>query len=186
MWITSATARPGGYEPRVTIPRLLFLVLLVLACTVLGVAVVRLSERDEPGVEPIDVVSAAPVGGPLSVLHAWDERRAAAWASGDVAALRSLYTRRSVAGDRDAARLSRWLDSGLRVRRMQTQVLRAQVLDERPGRLVLAVTDRIARAVATGGGRAMPLPADGPSRWRITMRRVQGEWRVAAVGAPTP
>jgi hypothetical protein len=166
----------------VTIPRLLFLVLLVLACTALGIAVVALSERDEAGGgEHVEVISAAPTGGPVSVLHVWDERRAAAWAAGDVAALRSLYTRRSVAGDHDAARLSRWLDRGLRVRRMQTQVLRAQVLEERPARLVLEVTDRIARAVATGRGRAMPLPADAPSRWRITLRRVQGEWRVAAV-----
>lgn len=164
-----------------TAPRLLLLMMLVCACSGLGIGVVVLSEREgRPGSEEAPV-SEPVTDGALAALHAWDQRRAAAWAAGDVAALRSLYTRRSVAGDRDAARLSRWVDRGLRVRRMQTQVLRARVLEERPGGLVLAVTDRIARAVATGRGRARPLPADSPSRWRITMRRVHGEWRVAAV-----
>jgi hypothetical protein len=168
----------------VTIPRLLLLVLLVVACTVLGVAVVALSERDQAaGSERLAVSSGAPVDGPVSVLHAWDQRRAAAWAAGDVSGLRALYTERSTAGERDAARLTQWLERGLRVRKMQTQVLRAQVLEKRPGVLALSVTDRIVRAVATGRGQAVPLPADSPSAWRITMRRVRGEWRVASVYA---
>jgi hypothetical protein len=165
-----------------TAPRLLLLVLLVVACTALGVAMVVLSERDEAGgAENVAVSSAAPVEGPAAVLRGWDERRAAAWAAGDVAGLRALYTRRSTAGARDAARLSRWLDRGLRVRRLETQVLRAQVLARGRDRLVLTVTDRIARAVATGRGEAIPLPADSPSTWRITLRRVAGEWRVESV-----
>jgi hypothetical protein len=166
----------------VTVPRLLLLVLLLVACTVLGVAVVALSERDDAGdAEKIAVSSAAPVDGPAAVLRAWDKRRAAAWAAGDVAGLRALYAPRSTAGVRDAARLSRWLERGLRVRRRQTQILRAQVLERRRGLLVLSVTDRITRAVATGRSVALPLPDDSPSTWRITLRRVAGEWRVDSV-----
>ena len=112
------------------------------------------------------------------MLREWDQRRAAAWASGDLAALRSLYVPRSTAGERDAARLSRWLDQGLRVRRLETQVLKVRVLAERRDAVRLAVTDRIARAETSSGLR---LPGDAASTWRITMRRVGGEWKVAAV-----
>ena len=161
-----------------TTPRLLLLILLMLACTGLGIGVVTLPERGlaEPG-EP-DSAAAPVTEGPIATLRDWDRRRAAAWTSGDVAGLRSLYVPRSTAGERDAARLSRWLDQGLRVRRLETQVLRVRVLEERRDAVRLAVTDRIARAETTSGLR---LPGDAPSTWRITMRRVGGEWKVAAV-----
>ncbi len=164
-----------------TLPRLLLLVLLMCMCAVLGVAVVLVSERDDPTPEEAAPASTPVTDGAVAVLRDWDRRRAGAWAAGDVAVLRSLYTRRSLAGVRDAARLSRWLERGLRVRRLETQVLRARVLEERADRLVLSVTDRVARAVATGRGVALPLPADTPSTWRITLRRVDAEWRVASV-----
>ena len=164
-----------------TLPRLLLLVLLVFACAVLGVAVVALSEREDPS--PAGAIPAAgPVtDGAVAVLRDWDRKRTDAWAAGDVDALRSLYTRRSVAGARDAARLSRWVDRGLRVRRMRIQVLRVRVLEERRALLVLSVTDRIDRAVAVSGRASIRLPDDSLSTWRITMRLVQGEWRVASV-----
>ncbi|MET0524400.1 MAG: hypothetical protein ABWZ91_06345 [Nocardioides sp.] len=162
-----------------TLPRLLLLVLLLFACTVLGVGVVALAEREEArSHDPLAAASAPVTVGPIAVLHQWDRRRARAWAAGDVLALSSLYTRRSTAGERDAARLSRWVDRGVRVRRLETQVLHSEVVAAHRDRLVLAVTDRIARAVATGG---VALPDDAPSTWRITMRRVEGEWRVASV-----
>ena len=161
-----------------TLPRMLLLVFLLLACGVLGVGVVAVSEREEsPAPDPSPASRPVP-GGPVAVLRDWDRRRAEAWAAGNVRALRSLYTRRSTAGRHDAVRLSRWLDRGVRVGRLETQVLRSQVIGWRRDRLVLSVTDRIARAVATGGVR---LPDDAPSTWRITMRRTEGEWRVASV-----
>jgi hypothetical protein len=162
----------------VTLPRLLLLVFLLFACTVLGVAVVALSERNEPAVSQAVPEARHVTDGPVALLREWDRRRAVAWASGQPGALRSLYVPRSRAGARDAARLSTWLDRGLRVGHLETQVLRAQVITRQRGRLVLSVTDRIARAVATGGVR---LPDDEPSTWRITMRTFEGEWRVASV-----
>ena len=161
-----------------TIHRLLLLVLLFLACTGLGVGVVAVSGPSEPAL-PAGVVDARPVtDGPVAVLRDWDRRRAAAWTSGDPADLRELYVAGSVAGQRDVVRLRAWLERGVRVRRLDTQVLRARVLARGRDRWVLSVTDRVARAVATGG---VLLPADGPSTWRISMRRVAGEWRVASV-----
>ena len=163
---------------RVTLPRLLLLVLLMLACIGLGVGMVLLSDRGlaEPA-EPF--AAAAPVtDGPAAVLREWDRRRAASWASGDLDLLRSLYVRRSTAGERDVARLSQWLDRGLRVRRLETQVLRVRVLEERRDALLLAVTDRVARAETTSGLR---LPGDATTTWRIRLRRVGEDWRVVSV-----
>jgi len=157
---------------------MLLLVLLMLACTGLGIGVVLLSERGQA--EHSEPVSAAApeTEGPVAVLREWDRRRAAAWGSGDLGALRSLYVPRSTAGERDAARLSQWLDQRLRVRRLETQVLRVRVLEERRDTVSMSVTDRIARAVTTSGWR---LPEDAPSTWRITMRQFHGEWLVASV-----
>ncbi len=160
-----------------TLPRLLLLILLMLACAALGVGVVALSDRDRAEVVPVS--APRPVdGGPVAVLREWDRRRATAWASGDLAGLRHLYVATSTAGERDVARLSRWLDQGLRVRRLETQVLRVRVIEERRAAVVLRVTDRVARAETSSGLR---LPPDAPSAWRIAMRRIAGEWKVAAV-----
>jgi hypothetical protein len=159
-------------------PRLLLLVLLMLACAGLGVGVVLLSDRGLA--EPADQISVATpaTDGPVAVLREWDRRRAAAWVSGDLHRLRALYVPRSTAGERDVSRLSRWLDRGLRVRRLETQVLRVRVLAERRDAVLLAVTDRIARAETTSGLR---LPGDAPSTWRIAMRRIGENWRVVSV-----
>ena len=160
-----------------TLPRLLLLVLLVLGCMSLGVAVVAVSESEPP--RPARTALSRPVtDGPVAALRDWDRRRAESWVAGDVAGLRALYAPGSTAGRRDATRLRLWLERDLRLRRLDTQVLRARVLRARADVTVLRVTDRVARAVVTGGTR---LPADAPSTWRIEMRRVQGEWRVAAV-----
>lgn len=158
-------------------PRLLLLVLLTLACTGLGIGVVAVSGREARPAVPARA-SLPTADGPVAILREWDRRRAAAWASGDPAALRSLYAARSTAGERDVARLSRWLAQGLRIRRLETQVLRVRVLEERRDAVRLLVTDRIARAETTSGLR---LPDDAPSTWRIWMRRVAGEWKVGAV-----
>ncbi len=154
------------------------LVLLVLACAGLGVGVVALSERAPAQGRAPAPSAAAVTDGPVAVLRRWDQARASAWSGGDVRRLRSLYVAGSAAADRDVARLRRWLDRGVRLRRMQTQVIRAEVLGSAEDRWVLEVTDRVARAVTDDGTR---LPSDAASTWRITLRRVDGEWRVAAV-----
>lgn len=110
---------------------------------------------------------------PALVLHAWDEDRAAAWAAGDVAELRSLYTHGSGAGRADAAMLRAWRDRGLRVERLEMQLLSVQVRKQAPDLLVLDVVDRLVSDAY--------LPSDLPTRHLITLRVVEGEWRVASV-----
>lgn len=124
--------------------------------------------------------------GALAVLHAWDVRRAAAWATGDPDALARLYTARSAAGAADLAMLRRYTDRGLVVRDLRTQLLRARILTIRPRRLELEVTDRLAGAVAVRAGEprsARRLPATAPSTHLLVLRRPAEDWVVARVSA---
>lgn len=114
-------------------------------------------------------------------LQEWDQARARAWASADIAALRSLYVEESAAGAQDAAMLRTWRKRGLRVTGMQTQVLAVRIVEQAPDRLVMVVTDRLARAVATGRGQRSLLPADGATTRRVTLRWAGGVWRMASV-----
>lgn len=151
--------------------RLLPCVVLILCLTGCGQAESR-EKRPARG----ETTAAA-----LMVLRQWDDARARAWARVDIAALRSLYLPDSAALERDLSMLVRWRERGLRVERMQTQVLALQVVAESTDRLELVVTDRLARAVAAGRGQRAVLPADGvTTRW-VTLRRVGEVWRMASV-----
>ncbi len=115
--------------------------------------------------------------GAQEVLRRWDAARAEAWTTGDLAALSRLYTPSSVAGARDVAMLRTWTARGERVTAMATRVLALRVVAAAGDRLVLDVTDRLARLEA--GGRA--LPTDRAGRRRLELRRdVEGAWRVAS------
>jgi hypothetical protein len=118
----------------------------------------------------------------LAVLRDWDRARSAAWARGDVAALRRLYLPSSAAGDRDVGMLDRWVGRGLRVRRMTMQVLSVVPRLRSEHRLVLDVTDRLVGAVAVpaDGGRPLTLPRDAPTTRRLAFRRTDAGWVVAA------
>jgi hypothetical protein len=171
----------------VTWSRAFVAAVLVVALT-LGVAGwLRLVEARRPhprsaGEPALAAEAPAPAPEPaLGVLHDWDRRRAVAWSRSDAAALRALYTRGSAAGVRDVAMLRTWSRRGLAVRGLATQVLGVRVLGRDPSRLVLAVTDRVTRAVAVGSGVRRRLPVDRPSTWRLVLRRTDGEWRVASV-----
>jgi hypothetical protein len=125
------------------------------------------------------------VDGPREVLRAWDAARERAWTEGDPAALRRLYTPGSVAGRRDVAMLQAWSARGLRLTALSTQVLRLQVVVERDRRLVLVLTDRVARAEADG----VPLPDDQSSTRRLVLVRAaaaDAPWQVAAVSPAPP
>ena len=130
--------------------------------------------RDPPGgypesMLPLILALALP---PADVLHAWDDRRAAAWSAGDARALGALYTPGSTAGERDAEMLRAWSARGLRVEGMRMQLVEVDVRRRTPERLVLAVTDRLVGGVAEPGSIA--LPRDTASRHVVTMRLVAG------------
>jgi hypothetical protein len=117
------------------------------------------------------------------VLRSWDDARSAAFASGDVAALRGLYVPGSAAGTADVRMLRAYLGRGLRVEGMRMQVLSLDVLSSHGAHLRLRVTDRLADgAVAVGAAAAVTLPADAASTRVVEMVRVDdGSWRVASV-----
>jgi hypothetical protein len=178
--------------PRVLLVLLVVVCVATVAAVVAGVVAGREAVEVAPGSTPVSDVgpaSVAPADGrgerrtrmAARVLRGWDTRRARAWARGDVAGLRALYAPGARAGRRDAAMLRAWQRRGLRVHGMRMQVLDLRVCSRGPGRLVLAVTDRLARAVAVGGGRAVRLPRDAASARTLVLDQQRGVWRVAAV-----
>ena len=159
-------------------PRRLLPVLAALACACLvATLVVGLTRPDERSPGGQQARSDAPVG-PSSVLAAWDERRASAWAQGDVEALRGLYADGSRTGAADVRLLRHYLRRGLVVEGMTTQVLALDVVERSASRLVLVVTDRVVGARAVGGASPIALPADRASTRRIALVRRGGAWLV--------
>ena len=115
------------------------------------------------------------------MLAQWDERRAAAWASGDPERLRSLYAADSRTGVADVRLLRHYLSRGLRVEGLTTQVLALDVVRRSSRRLVLDVTDRVSAGAAVGGATPVALPADRASRRRVVLVRTGERWLVAEV-----
>lgn len=167
----------------------LYAVLVGTGLTAGGVALGLLRatpEKDPPAVVSQAALEVEPATrssrtGGLAILRAWDVRRAQAWALGDVGAVADLYTDDAEAGDADQAMLRRWVDRGLVVESLQTQVRGATVVTRSPRRLVIVVSDRIVGGYAVRGQRKRALPADRWSTRRITLRKVGGRWLVAGV-----
>lgn len=151
-------------------------VLLTAAAVVPGVLL-----AGGPAPPPRPVAAAAPASDPRSVLAAWDERRAAAWAAGDRSALRRLYVPGSAAGRADRAMLRRWTDRGLRVVGLRVEVRALEVVAESHAWLRVRVTDRVAAGRAVGRGVDTALPRDRATTRSVTLVRVAGEWRVGEV-----
>ncbi|MGA8992969.1 MAG: hypothetical protein WB441_01535, partial [Nocardioidaceae bacterium] len=149
--------------------------------------------RAGPAVAPVPHATPRPAaarGGepePLRVLHQWDADRARAYAAASPSGLGALYAPGSSAGVHDAALLRRYRDRGLRVTGLRTQVLAIAVLERRPGRWRLRVTDRIVGGSAvplSRPGPAAALPRDAPTTRVITLVRGEGpRWRVSGVAA---
>ena len=151
----------------------------------LAMLVVRLDDRSpaalvrHPAPAPVARVVDVPAA---DALRAWDEQRSAAYAAGSVRQLRQLYVAGSAAARSDLRVLRGYLARGLVVEGMRTQVLALRVVEQRPRRLRLDVTDRLDGAVAVGGEGRVPLPRDQPDRRAVTLQLgADGAWRVAAV-----
>lgn len=166
------------------------LVLVILAA--LGVGLVWwLIPKDAPSTPPsapsgAQDAPASPVRAQahaLAVLRQWDDQRAAAYAAGNLAALKSLYEPGSPAGRRDLTVLRTYRERGLRVEQMETQVLELRVLSATDDRLELVVTDRLSRAIAVGEAGSWRLPRDAASSQRVVFVRREGEWVVTRVTA---
>lgn len=142
------------------------------------------TSRSMPDVKVTEAVAS------LAVLRDWDAARAAAWRAGDVGALRGLYLPGSRAGERDTAMLRQWAARGLVVRGMAMQVLAVELLARTDRRIVLLVTDRLARAVATRDEGRRPgtwdLPGDTVSTRRLAFRFAGAGWRLASAESRPP
>ena len=125
--------------------------------------------------------AARPAARALTVLRAWDLRRATAWAEDDSSALRALYLPGSSTGRRDVAMLAAYHRRGLQVTTMRRQVLAVHVRDSAPRTLSLVVTDRLVEARVTGGGGRAVLPRSRPATRRIVLRHGRVGWRVDEV-----
>lgn len=165
---------------------LLVVALCVLAATLAGV-LWRLEAR-----RPATLATSAqtPAGSALqqalAALREWDGARAAAYAEGDVAALRALYVTGSGAGARDAAMLRRYVARGLVVRDLRAQILRARLLDGSASRWRVVVTERLVAGRAVGAGTDLALPR-GRARTRVvTLIRGDEGWLVGQVRAGAP
>ena len=166
-------------DPRRLLPAL---AAVACACVVATLVVTLVPWRDTSGdlrrpVAPASSVPSTPPG-PTAVLAGWDERRAAAWASGDADALARLYVDGSRTGAADVRLLRHYRSRGLTVTGLATQVLALDVVDRTPSRLVLLVTDRVVGGQAVGGSVPVALPADRATTRRVVLRREDGDWRV--------
>lgn len=164
-------------DPRRLLPYFLGLTV----CAVLATAVFLLvSQRSSAPDDARPAATTSPAAGPREILADWDARRSAAWADGDVAALRELYVASSPTGRADARMLSAYADRGLRVEGLTTQVLALEVIDESADELTVRVTDRIVGGVVVGGTANKELPRDRPTTRTLALRRVDGAWLVAS------
>jgi hypothetical protein len=191
--MTPAAGRGIG-EGGVVDPRRLLPVLTAVACALVVATLVVVVARPDPPLRPrIDAADADPTAaaarpvrsGAAAVLAAWDERRSAAWAEGDVTALEELYADGAAAGTADVRLLRDYLRRGLRVEGLTTQVLALRVAARSRERLELVVTDRVVGARAVGAGAPVALPVARPSTRRVVLVRDgggdDGRWVVAAV-----
>ncbi len=151
----------------------------LLVSTTVGVAAVGIASlvRGEPAARPSAVTAVAPAASrALRVLHGWDRRRARVWAHGEPRGLDRLYAAGSTAGAADRTMLTRYRERGLHVLEMRRQTFAVHVVEDRPRRLTLRVTDRLTHAVAVGHGARQALPSGRPTTSTLTFRRAARGW----------
>jgi hypothetical protein len=118
----------------------------------------------------------------LQVLDEISARRERAWRRGDPSLLRDVYAPGSPELAADQAMLRAYRGRGLRVSGLRMRFFVVEVELQRPGSAVLLVVDSLGRSVAHGrAGGASGLPADLPTRHRVELREVGGQWRIARI-----
>lgn len=151
--------------------------------------------RPAPWVRPVP--SVGPVPGPTrsaavppvqrwaGVVAELDRARAAAYASGDAAALSSVFAPGPLL-TQDVARIRSLVLRGLRARDLRHRVVSVSVLSDRPGRVVLRVVDILpATALVDAAGQTVERVPGRPARtWRTELvGTAAGGYRVAAMRA---
>ena len=168
-------------DPRRLLPALAAVACACVVATLVVTLVpshVRSRDVRPTGPGPVSATPDATPPDAAAVLAGWDERRAAAWAAGDVEELSQLYADGSRTGAADVRRLRHYRSRGLRVTGLTTQVLALDVVHEARSRLLLVVTDRVVGGRAVGGSTPVALPADRASTRRVVLARERGRWVV--------
>lgn len=171
-----ATRRAGAGVPRGLLVAALALVLVPLAA---GVALALTSTGG-------DAHRTRPGATARAVVEQWDERRASAYAAGDIAAVRRLYPTGSALGEEDAGVLAAYAERGLTVHGLRFEVVDLVVEVNEPDRVVVVVTDRMARAeVRRGDGTPVArLPARDEAERRLVLERQGDGWALVAAEHP--
>jgi hypothetical protein len=120
----------------------------------------------------------------LRELERLDRLRAKAWTTGTPRGLRRVYAPDSAVLRADRRMLRTYISRGLRTDGVRLEFAMVRVVDRRPREVELAVVDRLGPVrVHTDIGGAASLPADQPTAHTIVLRRVGGQWLIAAVRA---
>lgn len=168
----------------VSLPNRWLVLTLAVGLILIGAGVALVAFGDGPSADasaddPRPVIEGSLVAQPVDILRGWDERRATAYAEGDLRALDALYIRGSRSGARDHRMLRQYVDRGLRIDGLRTQLLRAQVIEHDRRRLVVIVTDRLLPATAVGDDTRADLPAGNVQTRQVTLKASAEGWRVA-------
>lgn len=119
-----------------------------------------------------------------NVLDELDRRRAAAFATGDSAALRSVYRPGSAPLTRDLQRLRALSIAGARAEDLRLELVSVRRLREGPHGVVLHVVDRLRphTLVSTDGTVLARRPGRGEVAWLVRLHRAGAQgWRIAGV-----
>jgi eukaryotic-like serine/threonine-protein kinase len=134
---------------------------------------------------PSSPATARPVSSWRAILGVLDQRRAAAFAAADPAALATVDAPSSPALRADRQLATELRQRGARARGLQWEISRAAVDSAGPPAVVLRVTDRMSAhdLVAANGAILHSQPARGEARWRVTLLPGSGGWRIAEIAA---
>ncbi len=116
------------------------------------------------------------------VLAQIDQRRDLAWRQGRPGQLVQVFVPGAAALRADQAALRGYLRRGYDVGPTQVEYWHVQVVDRRPGRVRLAVVDRLRSVQVTDpSGNRRQLPDDRPTRHLIALRHTYSGWRIASI-----
>lgn len=187
---------PAARTPRVAAPRpphrrVLMAVMSVGALLLAIAGGVMWGHRNQSSAAVLSLPPSAPASAAavkprptwLAVIRAIDSRRSTAFATADAGLLRSVYAPGSAALAADLTTLRAITRSHATVRGFVITAVSARLLRRAGERVVLRVTDVLSAytLVAADGSSLRRVAARSARTLTLTITRIDGEWRIAAV-----